>query len=99
MEENHIKEMQPYAGIFLIAMQALVSLFFEIVFPPENPFFRICVSPYLVRKKSIASLDLLEHKALEVVLVISGLGWRNLEPGFRIVPQRLQVVTNPFCCY
>jgi hypothetical protein len=72
----------------------LFPLLLRLSFPSENPCFQDLCSPYLVRKKSIASLDLLEHKALEVVLVISGLGWRNLEPSFRTVPQWLQVVTN-----
>ena len=56
--------------------------------------FRIFVSPYLVRKKSIDSLDLLEQKSLEVVLFISGLKWRNLEPSSGTVSQWLQVITN-----
>jgi hypothetical protein len=53
--------------------------------PPKHPFFRICVSPYLIKKTVIASLDLLENNTLEVVFVISGLRLRNLETSSRIV--------------
>jgi hypothetical protein len=81
-----IKEMHPYAGRFLIALQAPVSLDFLDCLPIlKTLVFRICVNIYLIRKKFIASLDLLKHETLEVVLFISGLGWRNLEPGSGIM--------------
>jgi hypothetical protein len=81
-----IKEMQPYVGHFLIALQALFPFFSEIIFPLKTLVFKICVSFYLIRKNSIASLiNPLKHKISKVVLVISGLGWRNYEPGSGIV--------------
>jgi hypothetical protein len=56
--------------------------------------FRSCVLPILLGRKPLPSLDLFEHKVLEVLSIIYGLGWRNLEPSFGIVLHRLHVVTK-----
>jgi hypothetical protein len=49
-------------------------IFMRLSSPLKTLVFRICVSLYLIRKKSIASLDPLEHKTLEVDLSSQALG-------------------------
>jgi len=95
VKERHNSEIHLYDDIFIIVLKIPFSPCIW-YFPShiKTIIFRICVLPIFWGRNPFPSLDLLEHKDLEVLLVISILGWRNLEPSFRTVLQWLQVVSN-----